>query len=93
MKSDASIAAAMIVPAFEAGAVVPEQPCTDGTSRRLVERRPITMHRSRSWAPEYSSRVVWIADLLPNEMKAPHRGHDLSRHGRDEKNLGWDEQV
>jgi hypothetical protein len=25
-------------------------------------------------APEYSSRVVWIADLLPNEMKAPIEG-------------------
>ena len=77
MKSDASIAAAMIVPAFEAGAVVPEQPCTDDTSRRLVDRRP---HHNASAqvfaAPEYSSRVVWIADSLPNEMKAPHRGHD-----------------
>ena len=25
-------------------------------------------------APQYSSRVVWIADLLPNELKAPIEG-------------------
>ena len=74
MKSNASIAAAMIVPAFEAGAVVPGQPCADDTSRRGGSPSHHNASVQVFAAPEYSSRVVWISDLLPNEMKAPIEG-------------------
>jgi hypothetical protein len=34
------------------------------------------------------SRVVWIADLLPNEGRAGDPRHDRARHGGDEEDAG-----
>ena len=61
---------------------------TDDAARRLVWSvvgGPMTHHNASLQVfaeDDDRSRVVWIADLLPNDLGRDDRRHDRARHGR-----------